>query len=295
MHIQWPESIYKWCKLIPMNDSGFNSFKNRLKWYKDNGAVILFTVHNLLPHDNVTNFDIDIYNLIFEYSDIIAHHGKSSIDIIKSKYPQSKKALHIISPHGPYKKKKLLEKEEAKKFYNLPSDKLVFTNFGKQRSYKGMNFNYEVFKKWNKEDTCFFNIGLLMGECKPIEHDKDSNFEYKQIYKNVPDTEVSTIISATDIFFLGHSSGLNSGIISLALTYSKPIIFPDIGNFKNQVEGWELFETYEVNNIDSAIKAIETLYKKIQENPKIDNKNWLNINSWDTHVKNILTTLNNIK
>ncbi|MEA2019861.1 MAG: hypothetical protein U9N59_15625 [Campylobacterota bacterium] len=287
LHIQWPEAIYRWKKIISMNDTGLKQVQSRLQWYKNNNTKIVYTVHNLLPHENAIEFDIKIYSLMLEYSDIIAHHGQSSIDIIKKKYPITASKKHVVAPHGPYEKKELPLKSISKNKYNLPQDKLIYTNFGLQRIYKGQEFCFDLFDKWsNNNDVCFFSVGKLVHSFKALEENKYS-FNYKKLYKVIPTNEVVDIISATDVFFLGHSSGLNSGLIALALTYKKPIIFPDIGNFKDQVDGWELYETYEVNNIDSALLALKRMHKRLNENINICNEKWLSLNSWDIHIKNL--------
>lgn len=289
IHIQWPEAIYRARKLISMDSDGLETLKRRLEWFKKNKTTIVYTVHNLLPHDIANEFDQNIYNLVLKYADVIVHHGKSSIEIIKQHHPHTVNKKHIISPHGPYQKMVLPQKYKTKTKYGLPLDKVIYTNFGKQRSYKGQDFCQVVFENWQNDHTCFFSIGQLIGKAKPIDN-KTTNFCSQYVYKNVKDDEIPDVIASTDAFFLGHTSGLNSGIIALALTYSKPIIFPDIGNFKDQVEGWELYETYQVNNVNSAIEALNRMQKKIEGNflKFQDNKKWAEINSWQKHIRNIL-------
>lgn len=291
VHIQWPESIYRWKNLIAMDDLALKFIENRLKWYKTNNTKFIYTVHNLQPHDNSIKFDNDIYTLFLKYADIIVHHGKNSIDQVKQKYKETINSNHIVAPHGPYKNEILPSKDSILEKYTLPKNKIIFTNFGLQRSYKGRDFNIEVFKNLNLSDICYFCVGMLVGDSKPFEITQ-KELCHKQLYKKIPSNEVPEIISATDIFFLGHSSGLNSGLISLAISYSKPIIFPNIGNFEEQTKGFNFYETYEVGNIESAKIAINKMLVKIKQNQILDNKTWLDKNSWEKHVNIILKELN---
>lgn len=296
VHIQWPESIYRWKRLIGMDSVGLEFVENRLQWYKENKTKFVYTVHNLQPHDDSIKFDNDIYALFLKYADIIVHHGENSINQIKQKYKETIDLNHIVAPHGAYTIEKLPEKNLILEKYDLPKNKIICTNFGLQRSYKGRDFNIDVFKKLNLSNICYFSVGMLIGDSKPFEITKEELCN-KQLYKNIPSHEVVEIISASDIFFLGHSSGLNSGLISLAISYSKPVIFPDIGNFKEQAEGWEYFEEYEAGNIDSAIQAILRMITKLQQKNIIesDNSKWLLKNSWANHVSTILKKLTEIK
>lgn len=293
IHIQWPESIYRWKKLIQMDDEGLKLLENKILWYKKNGTKIIYTVHNLQPHDNCEDFDTDVYRLLLKNADLIIHHGKKSIDLIKRKYPETLKSKHIIAPHGSYPIQRTIKKEEAKKKYDIPINKITFTNFGLQRSYKGRDFNLDVFSSLkNKKDICYFTAGRLVGDTKPFEIPENELFT-RQIYRKIPNDELRDIISLTDVFFLGHSSGLNSGLIHLAISYNKPIIFPDMGNFEEQAKEFDFYQMYKVGNVQSAKNAINKILIKLKEhegNPP-NNKIWLNKNSWDNHVNIILKEL----
>lgn len=233
IHIQWPESIYRWKKLIQMDKEGLKLLEYKINWYKKNKTKIIYTVHNLEPHDNCEDFDIDVYKLFLKNCDLIIHHGNTSIDLIKNKYKETLNKKHIVAFHGSYPIQTLPKKIDAKNKYKIPKNKITFTNFGLQRNYKGRDFNLEVFKTLKEKNICYFTAGMLVGDTKAFDIPKEELFSI-QIYKKIPNNELSDIISATDVFFLGHSSGLNSGLIHLALSYSKPIVFPDIGNFKEQ-------------------------------------------------------------
>ncbi len=290
VHIQWPEAIYKWRKIFPMDDAGIKMFEKRLMFFKDNGTTIIYTAHNLLPHETTGSIDRKIYDLILFNADIIVHHGNASIALVKKMYSQSINARHVVAPHGPYDVCVLPDKSQSRKNYDLREDATIITNFGMQRSYKGMEFIDHVFTRWQRQGVCLFNIGDLVGDAKPLK--TSGTYCQKQMYKRVPEDEVVNVIAATDMFFLGHSSGLNSGLIALALTYAKPLVFPDIGNFAEQVKGWEWFECYEAGNVASAIEALQRLNTRLShQTAMLSNDSWLKINSWDVHVTQILDAI----
>ncbi len=294
VHIQWPEALYRWRSLISTDRSGLNQLERQLKMYKTNGCKIIYTVHNILPHDNPDTFDQSVYELVISYADIFVHHGHASVDIIQETFPPSKEGKHIVAPHGPYNKTDIPNSIFARRDFDLPNDRMIITNFGFNRSYKGLAFGHDVFESWRPDDACFFTIGDLVGDAKPL--DSTSNYCSKRIYRRIHESEIDKVIAATDLFFLTHSSGLNSGLISLALTYSKPVVFPDIGNFRDQVYGWNAFETYDVNNVYSAQSALQKMIHSIRHSDSflLDNTNWLKFNSWDAHVKLIIDAVRDL-
>lgn len=293
IHIQWPESIYRWKNLIEMNNEGLKLLEDKIKWYKKNHTKVIYTVHNLQPHDNCEEFDIDVYKLFLKNADLIVHHGNKSIELIKNKYKETINKKHIVAFHGAYPIQILPQKKDSKDKYDIPYDKITFTNFGLQRSYKGTDFNLDVFKSLQNKKLCYFSAGLLVGDIKPFEILEEKLFT-RQVYRKIPNNELKDIINVTDVFFLGHSSGLNSGLIHLAISYSKPVIFPDIGNFKEQAEGFDFYETYEVGNKESAISAVNSMLTKLQNNKNLNNTTWIQKNSWDNHVNKILKELENV-
>lgn len=59
--------------------------------------------------------------------------------------------------------------------------------------------------------------------------------------------------------------------------------------FKEQVDGF-ISEPYECNDLQTATRAIDNIFKRI-DNEGVDNKKWLNKNSWELHVKTIMENL----
>lgn len=314
VHLQWPEAIYRWRYSLPTNRNTIKFFTDRLAYYSFNKVPIVYTVHNLAPHENATKFDNEIFREVSRFSDILVHHGNSSIPLMKKKYPECINARHIVCPHGsyPFIKK---DGKEARKIYGLPDSKYIFLNFGLQREYKGFKFIKEVFRRWSDNTAYLFTIGprhninsnklkilahLLKTEATPYLNKIMSPFSKnkKTILRPVSNNETPYVLAAADALFLGHQNGLNSGLLAMAASYGKPVIFPDIGNFKEQLIGWPWQESYEVGNIDSAIEALCRIKERMnQYSPGsllFDNTNWVSLNSWDKHVQIIIETVDQI-
>lgn len=317
VHIQWPEAIYHWRHKLHANDEILDLFRRRFVYYSQNKVPIAYTAHNILPHQNAVSFDRAVYKTILSYADIVVHHGESSIAILKNYFPECKKAFHVICPHGPYPYT-AMDSKKARALYSLPESKYVFLNFGRQRQNKGPDFIRKVFLKWNNPDTFLFVIGpriygikgkSFYPKLKAIFSAVLDSFyvkltaalskEIRIVPRQVSHSEIPIILASSDVVFLGHQQGLNSGILALAASYGKPVVFPDIGNFKEQLLGWPWCESYKVGDINSALRALTKMKKKIKkyssENIVFNNKTWLKNNSWDIHVEQIENTIEKIK
>ncbi|NNM01054.1 MAG: hypothetical protein HKO62_09910, partial [Gammaproteobacteria bacterium] len=109
------------------------------------------------------------------------------------------------------------------------------------------------------------------------------------IWRSVPHDEIARIMAATDVVFLGHQEGLNSGLIALAASYAKPVVYPNLGNFREQLAGWNWGEEYEVGNVDSAAAALRRLRERWPRQSDaastFDNRAWLDAQAWQKHVE----------
>ncbi|QDZ40718.1 hypothetical protein FRE64_12605 [Euhalothece natronophila Z-M001] len=318
LHIQWPEAIYKWRHKLPMEECTLTLLSERLEYYKTNKVPIVCTFHNKLPHSNPSKFDQRAYELIYGEADIIVHHGENSIKLIKEEFPATTKSKHIICPHGPYTKIPY-SSQGARQKYKIPNQKFSFLFFGRMRKNKGVNFAGSVFQNFKNKQHCFFSVGpsqhkniLAKFEEKTekatptlyqnysILKQKFFASENKRIFhKSILPSEIPEIMAASDVVFLGHLDGINSGVLALGISYGKPVVFPNLGNFQEQAKGWEWYEVYEPGNIESAVSALNRMMKRLNNNFSpgqviIDNTKWYDLNSWDIHVDRIQSTIKKI-
>jgi hypothetical protein len=121
----------------------------------------------------------------------------------------------------------------------------------------------------------------------------------RSVIRRVPTEEIPQIIAASDVFFLGRQDGLNSGQLALAASYGKPVVFPEIGNFKEQMAHWPWKETYQPGDVRGAVNALDRMHHRIKKYPPgsvvFDNREWLDKNRWDTHVDRIIEAVNQFK
>ncbi len=317
VHIQWPEAIYRWESKLPASKETLGLLRDRLDFYLSNNIPIVYTVHNRLPHENVQEFDKEIYRIISNAADVFVHHGEASISLVMNDFPESKKAQHIVCPHGPYPYV-ALDSKKSREAYNLSQSKYVFLNFGLQRKYKGYVFINTVFLNWSRRETCLFTIGpkkikfddarFVVKSFQKLGVEFEKNYasikssiakSHKTFLRPVENSEIPQIMAASDVLFLGHQSGLNSGILALAATYGKPVVFPDLGNFRDQLEEWPWKEVYQAGDVNSATDALERIYLRISKHKPgdvvFDNNEWLTINCWDRHVKFIVEAVKKVE
>lgn len=307
LHIQWPEKLYGWYPFTSLSkDERINTIEERLKWYKLNNVPIIFTIHNIRPHFlQDSSFELKVFELIIQYSNVLVHHCKRSIELLFENYPDAKTKKNIVSRHGHYLiDYKEITKNDARKKLGIKHDKFVILNFGSQQRYKGEEFIEKTFNRLkiknkflltagNYSFAGYSKPGMILRMLRNIFRMNIPRSQKKYFYRTINPEELPYFISASDMIFTAHNRvTLNSGILPLAATYSRPVVFPDIGCFKEQMQGW-FFECYQEGNNNGAVEALEKIYKRILKGENIpkDNLSWLNTNSWTENVQNVLDSL----
>ena len=296
LHIHWPENLYD-KDYVPF-DKPDDVIKNRIKWYKEQGARILLTVHNLQPHDEIKRKTRrNIYESVLEHSDIIIHHGQASIRLMKEEYPKIEKKTHIVCPHGHYLiHYKAMPKSEARNYLKLPQDAFVILNFGIIRPYKDFELLRKIFRKWRHPNKLLLVAGKYDYKENTLSrlHRKGMELVGRYVgkehfnFRRLKTEDIGCYFAAADLLLLSHKEGLTSGVLSMAATYRTPVVYPDIGNFREQMEGW-IGEIYQCGDIGSALVGLDTMVSRMGKGLDMDNKIWLEKNSWDEHVNRILS------
>tara|TARA_B100001989_G_scaffold61199_1_gene41033 strand:+ start:97 stop:1218 length:1122 start_codon:yes stop_codon:yes gene_type:complete len=176
------------------------------------------------------------------------------------------------------------DKTRSKSKLGLSGKKIILF-FGLVRKYKGL----EVLIKSNKylmnklkdyqilicgesyADTKFYN--------KMINHYSISN-EIKWINEFIPDDEVATYFSASDIVVLPYLSASQSGIIPLAYSYQKPVVASDIKGIKEMILDGKTGYLFEKNNSKMLSEKIEKFFT-IKRDYSLDIEKFREYFSWD--------------
>jgi glycosyltransferase involved in cell wall biosynthesis len=160
-------------------------------------------------------------------------------------FPVSEKKITIIR-HGMNNKVSVkgLPTDEARKTLNLGQSDKVVLFFGNIDFYKGVDLLL---------DSLEFIPFPLKNEIRVIIAGNAKSKEYSELIKkkisdshlenkinthihHIPDNEVETFFVAADCIVLPYRNIYQSGVIFLSYTFGLPVIVPDIGNFRNDIE-----------------------------------------------------------
>lgn len=304
LHVHWPETIIDYINIGKLFSKA--TIEKRLVWYKTRGTIIVHTIHNILPHDITRKDQQSVFQSIINYSDILVHHCESSIYLLAKEYNIPPNVKNVISPQGDYLDYyKTLDKNNLKAKHKIQREKKVVLVFGAIRPNKGLAFVKKVFNHISVTDKLLIVAGKPMKSSNNTIAQKLHNKKIRIInkmfnptrrylFEEIDSQKTAELFTLSDVVFLGHQTGLNSGILAMAATFKKPVVYPDIGCFSAQMEDWE-GKMYQAGNINQATEALEYYLTNLPRYNKLDNSEWLNRNNWEAHTNILLKAINSLK
>lgn len=227
VHIQWPEELFDWKVL---NEGDIIKLRERLNFWKQQGAKIVATLHNAKPHKD-KGFGEELYNLVYTQADCIVHLGNYSLSL----YPNQN---NVVIPHPNYN-------ALVKNYQPQKSDKIRFLSFGTIRSIEEEELLINAFKMAqipNSQITIHRSLIATKPYFSRRDYFKEKKFkksiklyEKDNIFlspKKVENADFDTIFGSTDIVVIPRINSLNSGVIFMGFTYGKVVVGPNIGNIQ---------------------------------------------------------------
>lgn len=248
------------------------------------GFKLIWTIHNIVPHERLYVNDLWVTKFIINKSDYVIIHSTHTKDTLE-KLNISLKKFSVI-PQGTYANiyKDSISRAEARKYFKIKDSDFVILFFGQIRRYKGLDNLIKIFDEMSSKSK---SLKLLVaGHCfdpqYKIELTKKLNQNPKKItykLKYIPDDQIQYYFKAADVSIFPFKNLTNSSSAILSLTFGLPIIAPLIGNFRDFPEevGYFFSQKQEIKEtIEDVIDHHNNLKRK--RNACLD---YINSNSWN--------------
>lgn len=195
------------------------------------GYKIVWTVHNVLPHEPQTSDDQAVAQLLARLADAKIVHSAYTIQQMQEQGLDTSRT-HVI-PHGNYDGVYPTGQtpEQARQRLGIAPDEQVFLFFGNIRTYKGVPELLDAYKQVRTKKTRLVIAGKT-SESELHQQLADAAADDPSILfhdQRIPDADVATYFLAADVLCLPFKSITTSGSIILAATFGKPLIAPQLG------------------------------------------------------------------
>ncbi|ERI35174.1 glycosyltransferase [Arthrobacter sp. TES] len=249
-----------------------SSFKKRLLTFKGAGGRVMWTVHNILPHDaEYLDLEIDLQQFIADNSDIIHtmsnHTSKAVEDVLK--LDESKL---LMSPHPSYlgAYEDYTSRDEARITLGLDPDEVVYVILGALKAYKGISEFIDGFDAACKGSSLRRRL-IIAGE--PDGSDEmarvvsRSNLHPNILIdaRKIPYNLVQVYLRSADILAVPYRQALNSGAALLGPTFGLPVISSRAGSLPEVLDDsfTEFIQGPDVMHVGAAIRRADRLLTSV--------------------------------
>lgn len=205
------------------------------------GARLVWTVHNVLPHDrNVLIPELAMCHWLGNHADSVHIMAESTADLVRPFYSLDPQALVQI-PHPSYAGvyPTLPSRAEARRTLGIAPDTKLAVTAGTIRPYKGIDRILGLNMLAHETNLHFAVLGHFPGGVSPYEVVNALGNRGTVISEYLSDSQLGMWLAAADICLCPYRDILNSGSIELAATFGLPVVTSDLPALQQYVgEGW---------------------------------------------------------
>lgn len=205
-----------------------------LRSLKKNGAKIIYTVHNILPHDTGSKYKA-FYEDIYRQMDALICHTQQTKHELVEQFGISSEKIWIIPMGAFFLDLKEISREESRKTLSLADGQVMVLFCGIIRPYKGLEFLLAAWKKVMSQcpnatlviagngDAVYMESILSKIQSLALTQSVRTEFKY------LTEHEFSIDHSAADILVYPYQQITQSAALLSGMAFNKPIIATTVG------------------------------------------------------------------
>jgi beta-1,4-mannosyltransferase len=232
LHLHWLARVLRGVESEAEGRERADAFLGALDAFRAAGGRLVWTVHNVLPHDTkFPTLDLELRKGVVERADIIHVLSAGTVAAAAPLYEiPGSKVLHISHPAyvGVYPDN---SDAYARRHYRIEADDVVFGVVGNLRPYKGLDDLLDAFESITASPPDARRRRLLIAGMPVADPSIEAFLARARSNPNVivdarrlPAEELSLPLRASDVIVLPYRDSLNSGALLLALSFGRPVI-----------------------------------------------------------------------
>ncbi len=279
VHLHWPELTVS--PHSPRRPPEVARFLLALGWLRSRGARVVWTAHDLRPHDSGGKAWAERFYRIFSHQvDLLLVLSEQSGLELRELYPALERVPMHVTPHGHYRGVYPdfgEHRSVARIQLGLPERGRSLAFFGQIRPYKSVPRLVERFLQVAGPEHFLVVAGEVhdAGLRKAIER---AAHGHRQIYLrlgHVPASDVHRYVRSADALVLPYRAILNSGTALLGLSFDRPVVVPAMGSLRELQRdvGSEWVRLYEGSLSEDVIHRVLTDDLPLGR-PNLDRYDW---------------------
>lgn len=208
------------------------------------GANLVFTAHNVLPHEN-SRVDYLLRTMIYRSTKLIIVHSEYTKNKLAKNFKIDRSKIRVI-PHGNfdhYIPGQPMSRAKARASLNLSEKDNVALFFGFIREYKGLDLLLDAFEICVRKGSPLRLVIAGAADSPELETHYRRRIEKISIDDSIlfhagfiPSEKVAAYFVACDVVILPYKEIDHSGLVHLAYSFGRPLIATNVGDFSEVIE-----------------------------------------------------------
>jgi glycosyltransferase involved in cell wall biosynthesis len=293
LHLHWPSILYSASDLNEQM-SLCTKLVSNLARARSLGYKIVWTMHNLYPHDSL-NPDLDrLARLaIIQLATAVIVHCNHARELVRQHFFRNTGIFTI--PHGhfidPYPN--TVTRSEARQQLGITEEKFVFLFFGNVRPNKGVEKLLEAFANIPDQDALLLIAAKVYSDygASLAEAAKQSSRITVHTSSFFANEDFQVFLNAADVVVLPFLDILTSGSAITALSFLRPVIVPAIGCLPELIDS-TMGALYNPNQPGALEQAMQGMKRRDLESCRQAICERLKSLSWDLIARQTLQAIN---
>jgi glycosyltransferase involved in cell wall biosynthesis len=260
LHIHWPESLLETKSWLHARWSEVK-YLRLLDRARSKGTRIVWTVHDLKPHDLVfPELERRFWQAVLDRIDGVIGLTRTGLELAHQRFPHLASRPSFVVPHGHYRGRypNEIDKAEARRRLGVEGGGAVITYFGQIRPYKNVPRLIASVRALEAPVTLFVcgRLSKRIDMTDELVRAAGGDPRIRLEARFIADEDVQLFFNAADLLVFPYRDILNSGSALLGLSFDRPVLVPKLGAMGElqQAVGADWVRTYE-GELDAAILA----------------------------------------
>ena len=205
------------------------------------GYKLVWTVHNLVPHDRVTTNDLQIRRSLARQSSAVIVHGESTVqDMVIHRIDTSRVTVVPIGSYASLYPQDIT-REQARSRLGIEDDGLTFLFFGRVVPYKGVRALLDAFLELSAQHpTARLVIAgpcSDVGESEVVKQKASRSGRITVELDYIPDARVQEFMLASDVAVYPFTRMTTTSSVIVSMGFGLPTIAPRLGSLRDLPDG----------------------------------------------------------
>lgn len=264
IHVQW----------VPLVEEGVPIELWFLKLAKRRGIKLVYTVHNLLPHDSESSLK-ETFARVYKLMDALICHTRETRNRLIQEFGLDGEKIWVI-PHGPlFYDYKPIRKQEAKRRIGLSAEHSVVLYQGLLRPYKGVDFLLDAWKNVQSNQPSARLVIAGRGEDRHMEvvrakvDELGIRSSVRLDLRYITSEELPIYYQAADIAVYPHREITQSGALMTGIAFGTPIVATSLPGFRETLEAYGGAVCVEHGDVDGLSQLLSRLIGNSRERGRL--------------------------